>query len=98
MTQTLGVIRTKTRSNTAKTKLMIIDGIASNRNVPVRVEYNNIPLDVTPETETVRYLGFWVTPNGNMRVAMDLVVERTFEPKKQFRATLWDPDRCWRSL
>ena len=35
--------------NTAKTKLMIIDGIAANRNVPVRVEYKNIPLDVTPD-------------------------------------------------
>ena len=28
---------------------MIIDGIAANRNVPVRVEYKNIPLDVTPD-------------------------------------------------
>jgi hypothetical protein len=68
--------------NTSKTKLMIIDGIASNRNVPVRVEYNNIPLDVTPETETVCYLGFWATPNGNMRAAMDLVVERTLRAKE----------------
>jgi hypothetical protein len=61
---------------------MIIDGIATNRNVPVRVEYNNIPLDVTPETEAVRYLGFWATPNGNMRAAMDLVVERTLRAKE----------------
>ena len=68
--------------NTAKTKLMIIDGIASNRNVPDPVEYNNIPLDVTPETETVCYLGFWSTPNGNMRVTMDLVVERTLRAKE----------------
>ena len=68
--------------NTTKTKLMIIDGIASNRNVPVRVEYNNIPLDVTPKTETVRYLGFWDAPNGNMRAAMDLVVERTLRAKE----------------
>ena len=42
--------------NTAKTKLMIIDGISSNRNVP--------------------------TPNGNMRVSMDLVVERTLRSKE----------------
>ena len=68
--------------NTTKTKLMIIDGIKSNRNVPVRVENDNIPLDVTPETETVCYLGFWVTPNGNMRVTMDLVVERTLRGKE----------------
>ena len=38
--------------DTSKTKLMIVDGITVNRNVPVRVEYN-IPLDVTPETEVV---------------------------------------------
>jgi hypothetical protein len=68
--------------NTVKTKLMIIDGIVSDRNVPVRVEYNNIPLDVTPETESVCYLGFWATPNGNMRAAMDLVVERTLRAKE----------------
>jgi hypothetical protein len=29
--------------NTTKTKLMIIDGIAANRNVPARVEYKRIP-------------------------------------------------------
>jgi hypothetical protein len=69
--------------NTSKTKLMIIDGIiSSNRNVPVRVEYNNIPLDVTPETETVSYLGFWATANGNMKATMDLVVERTLRSKE----------------
>jgi hypothetical protein len=68
--------------NTTKTKLMIIDGITSNRSVPIRVEYNNIPLDVTPETETVRYLGFWATPNGKMRATMDLVVERTLRAKE----------------
>jgi hypothetical protein len=30
----------------------------------------------------VRYLGFWATPNGNMKVAMDLVVERTLRAKE----------------
>ena len=67
--------------NTTKKKLMIIDGISTNRNVPVRVEYNNIPIDVTPETEAVRYLGFWGTPNGNMKTVMDLVMERTLRGK-----------------
>ena len=84
--------------NTAKTKLMIIDGIVSNRNVPVRIEYNNIPLDVTPETETVRYLGFWATPNGNMRSSMDLVVERTLRVKETIQGHHLNPDRRWRSL
>ena len=56
---------------------MIIDGIAANRNVPVRIEYKNIPLDVAPATEAVRYLGFWATPNSNMKAAMNLVMEKT---------------------
>ena len=68
--------------NTAKTKLMIVDGIAANRNATVRVEYNNSPLDVTPETEAVRYLGFWTTPNDNMKAVMDLVMERTLRAKE----------------
>ena len=67
--------------NTVKTKLMIIDGITANRNVPVRVEYNNIPLDVNPEIEAVRYLGFWATPNCNMKTVMDLVMEWTLRVK-----------------
>ena len=61
---------------------MIIDCISANRNVPARVEYKNIPLDVTPETEAVCYLSFWSTPNGNMKAAMDLVVERTLRAKE----------------
>ena len=67
--------------NTAKTKLMVVDGIAGNRTVPVRVEYKDFPLDITPETESVRYLGFWATPNGNMQAAMKLVMDRTLRAK-----------------
>jgi hypothetical protein len=53
-----------------------------NRTVPVRVEYKDIPLDITPETEVVLYLGFWVTPNGNMQAAMQLVMDRTLRDKE----------------
>ena len=52
--------------NTTKTKLMVVDGIVANRTVPIRITYKDAPLDITPETESVRYLGFWATPNGNM--------------------------------
>ena len=51
--------------------------MVANRTVPVRVTYKDIPLDITPETESVHYLGFWVTPNGNMQAAMQLVMDRT---------------------
>jgi hypothetical protein len=68
--------------NTTKTKLMVVDGIVENRTVPVRVAYKDIPLDITPETETVRYLGFWTTPNGNMQTAMQLVMDRTLRVKE----------------
>jgi hypothetical protein len=68
--------------NTTKTKLMVVDGIIAHRTVPVRVAYKDIPLDLTPETEAVRYLGFWVTTNGNMQAAMQLVMDRTLRAKE----------------
>ena len=52
--------------NTSKTKLMTVDGITSDRSDPVTVTYRNESLYITPESESVRYLGFWSTPNGNM--------------------------------
>ena len=57
-------------------------GIVANRTVPVRVTYKDIPLDITPETEVVRYLGFWATPNGNMQDVMQLVMDRTLRAKE----------------
>jgi hypothetical protein len=65
--------------NTTKTKLMTIDGIAANRTDAVMVTYRDEPLIPTSESEAVRYLSFWVTPNGNMKAAMDLVFERTIK-------------------
>ncbi len=64
---------------------MVVDGIVANRTFPVRVAYKDIPLDITPETEAVRYLGFWATPNGNMQAAMQLVMNRTLRAKRQHR-------------
>ena len=68
--------------NTTKTKLMVVDGVVANRTVPIKVTYKNTPLDITPETEAVRYLGFWATPNGNMQAAMQLVMDRTLRAKE----------------
>jgi hypothetical protein len=68
--------------NTTKTKLMVVDGIVANRMAPVRISYKDIPLDITPETEAVRYLGFWATTNGNMQAAMQLVLDRTLRAKE----------------
>jgi hypothetical protein len=68
--------------NTTKTKLMTIDGITGNRTDTVTVTYRDEPLTLTPESETVRYLGFWAIPNDNMKVAMDLVFERTIKAKE----------------
>jgi hypothetical protein len=48
----------------------------------VTVKYKDEPLDITPEYEAVRYLGFWATPNGNMKSTMDLVFERTIKAKE----------------
>ncbi len=45
-------------------------------------------MDVTPETEAVRCLGFWATSNGNMKAAMDLVMERTLRAKETLCASI----------
>jgi hypothetical protein len=51
------------RVKTTKTKLMTVDGVADNRTDSIRITYKDEPLTITPESETVRYLGFWTTPN-----------------------------------
>ncbi len=68
--------------NTTKTKFMVVDGVVANRTVPIWVTYKNTPLDITPETEAVHYLGFWATSNGNMQTAMQLVMDRTLRAKE----------------
>ena len=80
--------------NTTKTKLMVVDGIVANRTVPVRVAYKNIPLDITPETEAVCYLGFWATPNGNMHAAMQLVMDRTLRDKETIQGNPLGPKQA----
>jgi hypothetical protein len=45
---------------------MTVDGVAVNRTDTVKTTHKNEPLTITPESEEVRYLGFWDTPNGNM--------------------------------
>jgi hypothetical protein len=45
----------------------------------------------TPESEDVRYLGFWTTPNGNMKSGMDLVFERTLKAKETIQGHPLDP-------
>ncbi len=80
--------------NTAKTKLMTIDGITDNRTDAVTVKYKDEPLAITPEYEAVRYLVFWATPNGNMKSAMDLVFERTIKTKETIQGHPLDPKQA----
>ena len=40
---------------------MTVDGIVANRADTVKVTYKHEPLIITPESEAVRYLGFWAT-------------------------------------
>jgi hypothetical protein len=78
--------------NTTKTKQMTVDGVfADNRTDTVKVTYKDEPLTITPESEVVRYLGFWVTPNDNMKSAMDLVFERTLQAKEIIQGHPLDP-------
>ena len=80
--------------NTTKTKLMTVDGVAANRTDAVKVTYKNEPLPITPESEAVRYLGFWVTPNGNIQSAMNLVLERTLKAKETIQGHPLDPKQA----
>ena len=57
----------------------------------IRVTYKTEPLTITPQSDTVRYLGFWVTPNGNMQSTRDLVFERTLKPKETIQGHQLDP-------
>jgi hypothetical protein len=70
---------------------MTIDGITTNRTDAVTVTYRDEPPTLTPESEAVRYLGFWVTPNGNMKAVMDLVFERTIKAKETIQGQPLDP-------
>ncbi len=63
--------------NTMKTKQMTVDGIEDNRKIIEVLTYHDKSLPIAPESESVRYLGFWATPNGNMQAAKDLVYDRT---------------------
>ena len=47
----------------------------------VLVDYKDIFLDITTETEVLHYLGFWTTPYGNMQAAMKLFMDRTLRAK-----------------
>ena len=67
--------------NTFKTKQMTVDDVRGNRTTTEKVTYNKEILLIVPESEPVRYLGFWTTSNDNIQAAEDLVYERTLTVK-----------------
>ena len=77
--------------NTFKTKQMTVDVVRGNRATTEKVTYNKEILLIVPESELVRYLGFWATSNGNMQAAKDLVYERTLVVKETIRGHPLDP-------
>ena len=80
--------------NTLKTKQMTVDGIEDNRAIIEELTYHDKPLSITPESESVRYLGFWATPNGNMQAAKDLVFDRTHRAKESIQGHPLDPKQA----
>ncbi len=70
---------------------MTVDGIKGNRTITEEVTYNDKTLLIVPKSESVRYLGFWDTPNGNMQAAKDFVYERTLTVKETIRDHPLDP-------
>jgi hypothetical protein len=71
--------------NTMKTKQMTVDDIEANRSIIEELTYHGKSLPIAPESESVRYLGFWATPNGNMQSAKDLVYDRTSRVKESIQ-------------
>ena len=80
--------------NTLKTKQMTIDGIVANRTITEELTYHDETLPMDPESESVRYLGFWATPNGDMQVAKDLVYDRTRRAKESIQGHPLDPKQA----
>jgi hypothetical protein len=80
--------------NTLKTKQMTVDGIEANRTIVEELTYHDKPLPIAPESESVRYLGFWATPNGNMQAAKDLVYDRTRRAKESIQGHPLDPKQA----
>ena len=85
-------------SNAAKTKQITVDGIVTSREASEIVTYKNNPLYVAPESESVFYLGFWATPNGNMQAAKDLVFERTLRAKETIQGHPLDPKQVSKAI
>jgi hypothetical protein len=68
--------------NAMKTKQMTVDDIETNRTLREKLKYHGKSLPIAPESESVRYLGFWATPNGNIQAVKDLVYDRTLRTKE----------------
>jgi hypothetical protein len=80
--------------NTMKTKQMTVDGIEANRAIIEDLTCHDKSLPIAPESESVRYLGFWATPNGNMQVVKDLVYDRTLRVKESIQGHPLDPKQA----
>jgi hypothetical protein len=65
--------------NMKKTSIMAVDGDKQRRKNPIKVTYNGNQVRTTKEGETVRYLGFYATPNGNMQDSVNRVFQKTKE-------------------
>ena len=76
-----------------------MEGVASRRLTPASepVLFKYFPLCTTPETESVRYLGFWVTPNGDIQTSQDLVFDRALKFKETIKSQPINPNMSWRS-
>ena len=65
--------------NMKKTSIMAVDGDTRRRKTPITVTYNGNLVRTTEENETVLYLGFYTTANGNMVESIQRVFQKTQE-------------------
>jgi hypothetical protein len=73
--------------NTLKTKQMTVDGIETNRTIIEELTYHDKPLPIAPESESVRYLGFWQPPTAICRRPRTWYMTGRAEPRKLSRVT-----------
>ena len=62
-----------------------------NREIIEVLTYHDQSLPIAPESESVRYLGFWTTPNCNMQTVKDLVYDRKLRAKEDIQDHPLDP-------
>jgi hypothetical protein len=87
--------------NTMKTTQMTVDGAEANRTIVEALTYNNKPLPIALESESIRYVGFLATlmeTCRRRRIWYTTVTTEHFGQKNLSRVTHWIRSKRWQCL